>query len=313
MRRTACVLAALVVAAVSVVTADTLTPAPAPVRGLTGAAALAQLYTTILDADFGNVAPQIAGTCPPAAPEFCRVLSAVAIWWQISLDPENRVHDVRFSNTVDTAIASAEAWTKREPERAEAWFALGAAYGARAQWRADRGGRLAAARDGKHIKETLERSLALDPSLHDAKFGLGMYRYYADVAPAALQMMRRLLVLPGGDRVEGLRQMIEARDYGRVVRGEADFQVHLVYLWYENRFRDALAIVRDLQTRHPRNPLFYLAEADILDVYFHDSAASTAVLKQLIARADANDVNASSVASARARTLLTALEARRKR
>ena len=44
-------------------------------------------------------------------------------------------------------------------ERAEAWFYLGAAYGARVQWRVLREQRLAAARDGKRIKESLERAL----------------------------------------------------------------------------------------------------------------------------------------------------------
>ena len=69
------------------------------------------------------------------------------------------------------------------PPRAEAWFYLGASYGARAQWRSMRGEQLAAARDGKRIKESLERAVALDPSMHDARFGVGLYQYYADVAP----------------------------------------------------------------------------------------------------------------------------------
>ena len=47
---------------------------------------------------------------------------------------------------------------------AEAWFYLGAAYGARVQWRVLRQEHLAAARDGKRIKEALEQALALDPS-----------------------------------------------------------------------------------------------------------------------------------------------------
>ena len=87
-----------------------------------------------------------------------------------------------------------------EPERAEAWFYLGAAYGVRAQFRVYRVERLAAARDGKRIKESLEKALALDPAMHDAEFGIGMYRYYAGVAPAIFRFLRFLLLLPGGDR-----------------------------------------------------------------------------------------------------------------
>ena len=44
---------------------------------------------------------------------------------------------------------------------------------------------LGAARDGKRIKDSLERALALDPRLQEAYFGIGLYHYYADVAPTA--------------------------------------------------------------------------------------------------------------------------------
>ena len=112
-----------------------------------------------------------------------------------------RVLDARSS----APSATTEAWTEREPDDAEAWFYLGGAYAARVQWRVLRDERLAAARDGKRIKEALERALALDPGLDDAYFGIGLYKYYADVAPTAAKFLRFLLLLPGGDREEGLR------------------------------------------------------------------------------------------------------------
>jgi hypothetical protein len=204
-------------------------------------------------------------------------------------------------------------WTTEEPQRAEAWFARGAAYSARAQWRVLRRERVAAARDGKQIRGALERALELDPTMHDAQFGIGMYRYYADVAPTILRMLRWLLLLPGGDRAAGLAQMHAARDHAVVLRGEADYQLHLIYLWYENRAHDALALIRSLEQRYPRNPLFPLIEADIHDVYFHDAQTSAIVLNALIARADAEAVNASELATRRARRALSALDARRRR
>ncbi len=98
------------------------------------------------------------------------------------------------------AIDEAYAWTRREPKNAEAWFYLGGAYGARVQWRVMRGQTLAAARDGKQIKLALEQALLLDPAMDDAQFGLGLYEYYADVAPTGAKMLRWLLLLPGGNR-----------------------------------------------------------------------------------------------------------------
>lgn len=283
--------------------------APAPIRGLSAPETLAATYHLILDADFDRVSAAIAPLCP-SAPAWCTVMQAVSRWWRIALDADDRQHDAAFTRAMDEAIDATERWTRQEPQRAEAWFARGAALGARAQWRVARGQRLAAARDGKHIKDTLERALAIDPFLHDAKFGLGMYRYYAAVAPAALRMLRWLLWLPGGDRPSGLRLMNEARDQGLVVGGEADYQLHLLYLWYEDRARDAWRLITRLQDRYPRNPLFALAAAEIQLTYFHDRAAGRALLQALLVRAEAGEVNVPRVAVDRARRALAAIDER---
>jgi hypothetical protein len=298
---------ALTVACASV--AYSQTSSPPPIRGLSHPAELASAYDAILDADFDAVDARLGATCR-TTPAWCAVMHTVAQWWQIALDPGDRRYDAPFTARVAAALRETEAWVAREPQRAEAWFAHGAAYGARAQWRVERRERLAAARDGKHIRSALERALALDPALHDAKFGVGMYRYYADVAPAVLRMLRWLLLLPGGDRRAGLQQMQDAQRHAFVIRGEADYQLHLIYLWYEQRSHDALALIRGLQSRHPRNPLFALIEADIHRVYFHDARTSEVVLRALIARADSEAVNAATLARRRAHAALASLPAR---
>lgn len=231
----------------------------------------------------------------------CRGLEALSLWWQIQLDLDNRQLDERFLTTVNRAIAEAERFTIAEPRRAEAWFYLGAAYGARSQFRVYRGERLAAARDGKRIKAALEQALALDPSMHDAEFGIGMYRYYAGVAPAIFKFLRFLLALPGGDREDGLRQLERAATLGRLVRGEAQFQIHVLYLWYEKKWPEALTIIRALQARYPHNPLFRQIEAEILDVYFHDPAASLVASEQLLALARSGAVFHPDIAARAAR------------
>jgi hypothetical protein len=289
-----------------------LQTSPHAIRGLGHAAALAAAYDAILDADFVSVQPRLGEACL-SVPVMCEVMDAVSISWQIALDPDNHSRDAAFAESVERAIVNAETWTKDEPQRAEAWFARGAAYGARAQWRVLRKERLAAARDGKRIKEALERALEIDPDMHDAQFGIGMYRYYAAVAPSAFRFLRWLLLLPGGDRSGGLQQMLAARDRGRVVRGEAEYQLHLIYLWYEHRPADALLLIRDLETRYPRNPLFALIEADIQDKYFHDAAASERTLRSLIARAETKRINQSTLAVHRASQAIASLHARTKR
>ena len=261
-----------------------LLPRPAA-AALTEGARLAAVYDTILNAQFDQVEAQLKRTCPPAPAEACQALEAIALSWQILIDPESRGLDDRFNQVAGSAIAATEAWTRREPQRAEAWFYLAGSYAPLAQWRILRTQRLAAARDGKTIKAALERALQLDPSLADAHFGIGMYHYYADVAPAFAKFLRWLLLLPGGDRALGLREMQQTRESGEVLRGEADYQLHLVYLWYERRTDLALDLLQGLDMRHPHNPLFLRTMADIRDVYLHDHEASAETWRTLLARA----------------------------
>lgn len=266
-----------------------------------GEAGLTRVYDLILDADFDAVDAGLDRACGPAPIEACHVLDATALWWRIQLDPDSRALDDEFSASVERAIRSAEAWTVRDPDSAEAWFYLGGAYAARVQWRVLRDEKLAAARDGKRIKEVLERTLVLDPGLDDAYFGIGMYRYYADVAPTAAKVLRFLLLLPGGDRKEGLEQMLRARTRGRLLQGEADYQLHIVYLWYEKQTDRALSLLRGLQKEYPGNPLFPVSIADVEDAYQHDISASLQTWRALLDQARSGRINEPQLAEVRAR------------
>ncbi len=264
--------------------------------GLTQAPALARVYHDILDARFEQSEQQLRQGCGGAPPIPCDILGTVQTWWQIQMDPGNTSLDGRMRTSVDQAVASAEAWTRREPQRGEPWFYLGAAYAVRVQFRALRNERLAAARDGKRIKDALERALALDPTIDDAHFGIGMYHYYADIAPAALKLLRFLLLLPGGNRAQGLAEMVQTRDRGQLLRGEADYQLHLLYLWYENQPARALALLRELHATYPHNPLFLARIAEVEDVYLHDAAASLASYEMLWREARARRVGVPEIA-----------------
>jgi tetratricopeptide (TPR) repeat protein len=292
-------LAALSLAAL-VSTASAVSQTPSS-RELRGGDALARAYHTILDARFNALDAELRRTCGPAPQEACDVLAATALWWRIQLDPESRALDEAFAKAVEQAIASNEAWTEREPDDPEAWFYLGGAYAARVQWRVLRNEKLAAARDGKRIKDALERAIALDKTLDDAYFGIGLYRYYADVAPTSAKILRFLLLLPGGSRTDGLAQMLRARERGRLLQGEADYQLHIVYLWYERHTARALELLRELQTRYPNNPLFLSQIAEIQDSYLHDIAASLETSRQLLAQARADKVYAAEMTEVRAR------------
>jgi tetratricopeptide (TPR) repeat protein len=258
---------------------------PRATAALVGVDHLSAVYDQILAARFDDADAELTRACPPAPAEACTSLEAVSLWWQIQINPESRLLDERFNEAASAAIAASEAWTRREPRRGEAWFYLAGSYAPLVQWHVLRGERVSAAREANRIREALERALALDPSIDDAYFGIGLYHYYADVAPAAAKMLRWLLFLPGGDRAKGLEEMQTARRNGELLQGEADYQLHLVYLWYEHDPRQALALLGELDRRYPTNPLFLQLIARTDDTYLHDLPASAAAWQALLDRA----------------------------
>jgi hypothetical protein len=276
--------------------------AAGPARAaLTEGPRLAAVYNSILDARFDRAEEQLKEACPPAPVEACQALRVVSLWWQILINPESRRLDQQLESAAAAAVAASEAWTRREPRRGEAWFYLAGAYAPRVQLHVLRGQRLAAAFDGRRIKNALERALQLDPGLDDAYFGIGLYHYYADVAPAAAKMVRWLLFLPGGNRAEGLREMLQARSHGELLGGEVDYQLQLLDLWYEHKTADALMLLEALDARYPNNPLFLQRIAETRDTYLHDPAASAEAWRTLLARALANQVYSPSTTEVRAR------------
>ena len=256
----------------------------APVRarsGLTGLAGLKLAYDSLLNAQFDRAGEALRTACGPAPREACAVLDATSLWWQILLDTRDTSRDAAFQQKVNEAIALCEQWVIREPERAEAWFYLGGAYGARVSWRVERGQRLPAARDGKRIKEALERALALEPTLEDARFGIGLYKYLrghrADgrqdhALPAAAARRRQ-------GRRPGDMQATEAR--GELVAGEALYQLHWIYFWYEQQPVRGLDALERLSARYPGNPHFLQRIGEVQVEYFHDAARSLAAWQRL--------------------------------
>ena len=256
--------------------------------GLTGLDGLKVAYDALLDAQFDRAGDALRTACGPAPREACEVLDATSLWWQVLVDSRDTSRDPQFQRKVNQAIDLCEKWVAREPDRAEAWFYLGGAYGARVSWRVERGQHLAAARDGKRIKEALERALVLEPTLEDARFGIGLYKYYADIAPTAAKLLRFLLLLPGGDKVAGLRDMQATEARGQLVAGEALYQLHWIYFWYEQQPERGLEALEHLAARYPANPHFLQRIGEVQVQYFHDAARSLAAWQRLIDTAPAS-------------------------
>ena len=92
-----------------------------------------------------------------------------------------------------------------------------------------------------------------------------------------------LMFLPGGDRAGGSAKRWSRREArGLLLRGEADYQLHLIYLWYERQHSTALRLIEGLRTRYPHNPVFYLRLADVQGNYIRNHQAALQTYRSML-------------------------------
>ena len=144
---------------------------------------------------------------------------------------------------MDAFIADAEARHGRSATDDEALFYLGNAYFVRASYRFDHDkGVWGAARDGARSKRLADAYVKRHPEHGDAYFMLGAYNYYVEIAPAFLKLVRPLLFLPSGDRVEGLKQLERAYTQGSLFSFQAGMLLMEIYGSYEGRPADGVRV-----------------------------------------------------------------------
>ena len=121
---------------------------------------------------------------------------------------------------------------------------------------------LSALGNARASREDHERVLKLDPTFSDAKTVVGTHEYIAGSLPWAMRMLAHIVGF-GGNKQNGLKLLKEAGEAG----GESSVDAKVIltlFLRREQRYSEALEVVRTLNSTHPRNFLFALEEANIL-------------------------------------------------
>ncbi len=173
-------------------------------------------------------------------------------------------YDADFERLDGLAIAKAEARISTQEDAARSYFYGGLAYGLRAQLEALRDHALATARAGKKLHSLSLEALKADPTLQDALFGVGLYNYFEATLPTYVRMLRFLIMLPGGDRELGLRQMEQAMEKGQLVNSEAKFHLAKNYSRpIDRQYDKSLELLRQLQHEYPHNPLWKLLAGSV--------------------------------------------------
>jgi tetratricopeptide (TPR) repeat protein len=119
-----------------------------------------------------------------------------------------------------------------------------------------------AARDGASAKKYAEAFAAKHPNSGDGAFVLGAYNYYVELAPAFAKVLRFLLFIPAGNRVEGLKQLERAHREGRLFSFPAGMLLLEIYGTFEGRPAEGVQVAERLAREYPDNPSvqFSLAE-----------------------------------------------------
>ena len=203
------------------------------------------------------------------------LLEAEARWWRIwctsaefkygMTDVRHRAKlaaDQRYFDLVATASALAQA-SLQQHETPEMQFYAGLADAFAARLYGLRGENRATARAGVHARAHFLRAIQLNPQLVDADFGLGLYNYYADTLSAIVKFLGFFMGIPGGNKQEGIRQLEDDIAHGVLTPDEARFYLALDLHRYDQRYQEALMVIRPLVEKYPSNPLFQLAKGDL--------------------------------------------------
>src|SRR3954451_22014220 len=176
------------------------------------------------------------------------------------LDPKVKV---RIQELEARALKLAQTRLEQDPNDVEGLYARGvtrsmqSAYTGLVQkaW-------LSALGNAKGSREDHERVLKLDPTFSDAKTVVGTHEYIAGSLPWAMRIFAHLVGF-GGNKQTGLKMLREAGEAGGETCVDAKVILTL-FLRREQRYDEALEVVRSLNATHPRNFLFALEEANIL-------------------------------------------------
>ena len=162
------------------------------------------------------------------------------------------------------AAKAAEALMERSP--AEAHYYLGAALGFRARANVAQKNFFRALPQGASSIKHLKKALALDPSLSDARLGMGMFHYFAARMPAGAKPFAYMIIGEGADRTLGLSELWSVAESSGIARMEAR-SVLAVILSKDDEadWAGADKLLSELSGRYPHNPIYRLRRAYVAE------------------------------------------------
>ncbi len=198
---------------------------------------------------------------------------------QFPIDPAARE---RIRQLTDRTLELSEARLRSNPKDVDARYARGVTRSLRAtyiglvekSW-------YAALKSAWGARSDHEEVLRLAPGYTDAKTVVGIHEYVSASLPFFIKVLAQLTG-HGGSREKGLSYLADAGAHGKETSVDARV-ILAVFLRREQRFADALEVARGVSRSYPRNFLFALEEANILNDTGRGAEAIAAYHKVLAA------------------------------
>jgi tetratricopeptide (TPR) repeat protein len=168
------------------------------------------------------------------------------------LKPVDPAVKTRIYELIDQATDLAEARLKENPNDIDALYARGATRSMRSTWMGmGEKAWFAAVRAGVGARKDHERVLQLDPTYADAKTSVGVHNYIVGSMNWAAKLGASFIGI-GGSKEKGLQYLREAAASNGLASMDAKIALAL-FLRREEKYKEALEVVRKLTHDYPRN------------------------------------------------------------
>ncbi|MFN3476639.1 MAG: tetratricopeptide repeat protein [Candidatus Methylomirabilales bacterium] len=162
----------------------------------------------------------------------------------------------RYRALMAAVVEKVEGALAKAPQDPDLLFLAGMAFGQKGIADGAAKHYLAAYRGIKKAIRLFEEALKLDPEAYDAYYGLGLYHYAFSRLPGFYRTLASI-ILPAGDREQGLRELRLAAEKGIYTKMLAKVALLRIYGTPEESYEAALPLAEELIRRYPGSPELY--------------------------------------------------------
>ncbi len=194
--------------------------------------------------------------------------------------PINASLKKRIKKLTDESLELSDKRLKADPADVQALYSRGVTEGLRSSYQVIvEHAWFAALRNALAARHDHEEVLKLRPDWTDAKTIVGAHNFVVGSLTLPMKAMAGIAGIRG-DKEKGLEMLAEAGKAGGETSADARIALAL-FLRREERFMDAVEVVRTLTRDHPRSFLFALEEANLLNAAGKTADAASVITRLL--------------------------------